>query len=72
MPKRVADESERRLKHKPAKRSRAGKDERSTEVFGEVFAATANWRQVAAGNGIAKREMNRMADAFDGLRAAVG
>lgn len=48
------------------------KDERATEVLDEVFAATANWRQVAAGNGIAEREMNRMADAFDGLRAAVG
>lgn len=48
------------------------KDERATEVLNEVFAATANWRQVAAGNGIAEREMNRMADAFDGLRAAVG
>lgn len=47
-------------------------DERATEVLGEVFAGTANWRQVAAGNGIAEREMNRMADAFDGLRAAVG
>ncbi|GGU36343.1 type II toxin-antitoxin system HipA family toxin [Nocardioides albus] len=48
------------------------KDERATEVLDEVFAATASWRQVAAGNGIAEREMNRMADAFDGLRAAVG
>jgi len=47
-------------------------DQRATEVLNEVFAATANWRQVAAGNGIAEREMNRMADAFDGLRAAVG
>lgn len=47
-------------------------DERAVEALAEVFAATAGWRQVAAGNGIAEREMTRMADAFDGLRAPVG
>ena len=45
--------------------------DQAAEVLGEVLTATENWRQVAAGNGIAQREMNRMADAFEGLRSAL-
>lgn len=42
--------------------------ERARQVLGEVFDATKDWRQVAAGNGIAQREMSHMAEALDGLR----
>jgi serine/threonine-protein kinase HipA len=44
-------------------------DEQATQILGQVFAATEDWRQAAASNGIAERELTRMADAFDGLRA---
>jgi hypothetical protein len=40
-------------------------DQRATEVLGEVFAATEDWRQVAASNGIAERDLARMTDAFE-------
>ena len=46
-------------------------DEQATQILGQVFAATEDWRQAAASNGIAERELTRMADAFDGLRADV-
>jgi serine/threonine-protein kinase HipA len=41
------------------------------QVLEEVFEATTAWRQVAVGNGIPERELNRMSDAFDGLRPTV-
>lgn len=34
----------------------------------EVFEATANWRSVAVSNGVARSELARFEDAFDGLR----
>jgi serine/threonine-protein kinase HipA len=46
-------------------------DEQAAQTLGEVVAATQNWRHVATSNGIAERELSRMADAFDGLRADV-
>lgn len=46
-------------------------DEQARQILGQVFAATEDWRQAAASNGIAERELTRMADAFDGLRADV-
>lgn len=45
--------------------------EQARQILGQVFAATEDWRQAAASNGIAERELTRMADAFDGLRADV-
>lgn len=46
-------------------------EERATTVLREVMAATADWRQVAAGNGIPEREIARFEDPFDGLRSCV-
>jgi len=43
-------------------------DRLARQILGEVAAATADWRQVAIGNGIPERELGLMADAFDGLR----
>lgn len=40
-------------------------------LLGDILSATANWRAVAAGNGICEQEMTRFAPAFDGLREAV-
>ena len=46
-------------------------DEVATKTLQEVLDATADWRQVATGNGTPDRELGRMSDAFDGLRARV-
>jgi serine/threonine-protein kinase HipA len=46
-------------------------EERAHSVLAEVFEATARWRWVAAANGIAKSEIARFTDAFDGLRDEV-
>lgn len=43
--------------------------QQAAEALSDVFAATETWREVAASNGIPAREMNRMAEAFDGLRS---
>lgn len=40
-------------------------------VLREVSDATADWRKVASGNGIAESELNRFDGAFEGLRDAV-
>jgi len=46
--------------------------QQARHVLSEVFDATKTWRQVASSNGIAKRELARMEDAFDGLRTSLG
>lgn len=42
--------------------------ELAKRTLDDMFAATADWRQIATGNGIPERELERMSDAFDGLR----
>lgn len=44
-------------------------DDLATKTLHEVLDATADWRKVATSNGIPERELGRMSDAFDGLRA---
>lgn len=46
-------------------------EELATRTLHEVLHAVADWRQVATGNGIPERELDRMADAFDGFGSQV-
>jgi hypothetical protein len=43
--------------------------EQAREVLAEVVTATSDWRAVAAGHGIARREVDRFADAMEDQRA---
>lgn len=40
----------------------------ASAILREIFAATSEWRQCAASNGVPKREFSLMEDAFDGMR----
>ena len=45
-------------------------EDRAAIMLGDILAATANWRSVAADNGISEGELGRFAPAFDRLRDA--
>ncbi len=42
------------------------------QIIQDMLDSTANWQQVATGNGIPKGEVSRFHDAFEGLRKPLG